>query len=89
MGIAFEPGKANFTRLSPEGHLFITRVGHKAFIDVNETGTVAAAATNIGIGRVLLPETKFVFNKPFIFVIYEKSSSAILFTGIIYNPIIE
>ncbi len=89
MGIAFEPGKADFTRLSPKGHLFITRVDHKAFIDVNETGTVAAAATNVGIGRVSLPETKFVFNKPFIFVIYEKSGGAILFTGIIPNPVIE
>lgn len=88
MSIAFDPLHADFSRLAPHDQLFITRVDHKAYVDVNESGTEAAAVTNVGIGRTT-ETTAITIDHPFIFVIYEKSSGTILFMGLIRNPVIE
>jgi serpin B len=86
MGVAFGGG-ANFGRLlagGPSG-LSITTVKHKSFLEVNEEGTEAAAATSVGIGVTSLPPSVRV-DRPFIFLIREKSSNAILFIGQLTNP---
>lgn len=76
---------ADFTRMSPRGlDLFITRVLQKTFVDVNEEGTEAAAATLVGVGVVSLPQA-FRADRPFLVVIRERFSGTILFIGKIAN----
>jgi serpin B len=89
MGVAFSPGEADFTGINKDGNLFIDRVLHKAFIEVNEEGTEAAAATVVVIGRTSTggPEEVFmIINRPFVFAIRERQSGAILFMGKIEDP---
>ncbi|HET6761432.1 MAG TPA: serpin family protein, partial [Gemmatimonadaceae bacterium] len=72
---------ADFTRMSPRGiDLVITRVLQKTFVDVDEEGTEAAAATMVGIGPVSLPPS-FRADRPFLVVIRERFSGTILFIG--------
>jgi serine protease inhibitor len=80
MGVAFREG-ADFTPMSPRGHeLVITKVIQKTFVDVNEEGTEAAAATSVGIGVTSAPPVIRV-DRPFLFVIRERFSGTILFMG--------
>ncbi len=90
MAVAFTPD-ADFSRISSDQSVFITRVVHKAFVETNEQGTKAAAVTNIGFGRANgNPGPKTIaFNRPFLFFIYEKSSNTILFMGKIVKPVVE
>jgi serpin B len=86
---AFEPGGADFTRMSPEGRaLFISLVLQKTFVDVNEAGTEAAAATVVGISVTSAgpPPTIFRADRPFVFAIRERLSGTILFLGTIVAP---
>ncbi len=81
----------NFTLLfeNPHDELKISRVIHDAFIEVDEVGTEAAAATVVEIvERVSLPSgpTHITLDQPFIFFIQEKHSGAILFMGKLGNP---
>ena len=89
MGIAFTDS-ADFTRINHAGNLFISRVLHKTFIDVNEEGTEAAAVTAVEIsltsaggGTQTVP---FIADKPFLFLIREKSTGSILFIGKLSQP---
>lgn len=87
MGIAFTPGGADFSKINPYNYLFISMVKQKAFIDVNEKGTEAAAATAVEISFTSMPDKKyFIANKPFLFAIKEKKTKAILFIGIVKMP---
>jgi serpin B len=83
MGIAFSPFNANFGGIAPAG-LFIDFVDHKAVIEVNEKGTVAAAATNVGIGFGI--KHTFTVDRPFFFVIRDDRSGTILFMGKVEDP---
>jgi serpin B len=79
MGIAFD--QADFTGMSPRGlELVITNVIQKTFVDVNEEGTEAAAATSVGVGVTSAPAAIRV-DRPFLFVIRERFSGTILFMG--------
>ncbi|MCH8838551.1 MAG: serpin family protein, partial [Candidatus Marinimicrobia bacterium] len=95
MAVAFSPAEADFTRMIPRarlGHanLFISRVLHQTFVQVDEEGTEAAAATIVEIGRVSMPATiAFRIDRPFIFVIRERTSGAMLFMGKIVEPLWE
>jgi len=72
---------ADFTRMSPSGlYLIITRVVQKTFVDVDEEGTEAAAATMVGMGLTSLPAA-FRADRPFLVVIRERFSGTILFIG--------
>jgi serine protease inhibitor len=67
--------------MSPLGtSLVITRVLQKTFVDVDEQGTEAAAATLVGFGVVSLPAA-FRADRPFMVVIRERFSGTILFIG--------
>src|SRR5437867_2846915 len=77
--------RADFTRMNPSGALCITDVMHKAFVDVNEEGTEAAAATAVGIGVTSVPAS-IVVDRPFVFAIRERLSGTILFLGRVMNP---
>src|SRR5213595_2650061 len=74
----------DFTRLNPSGALCISDVRHKTFVDVNEEGTEAAAATSVEIGVTSLPASVQV-DRPFVFAIRERLSGTILFLGRVMN----
>ena len=82
---------ASFNKMFEDNaaQVFISNIIHQTFIEINEQGTEAAAATTIvmrgGCGgqRELI---EFTANKPFLFFILEKGSSAILFAGSLMNP---
>ena len=81
MGRAFQPYQADFTQMSPAGRdLYITQVVQKTFVDVDEEGTEAAAATNVGMGTTSA-RPDFRANRPFLVVIRERFSGTILFIG--------
>ena len=90
MPIAFSD-TADFSGMDGAGGLIITDVSHKAFIDVNEEGTEAAAATGISMGYGQsydpTPVTIFRADHPFIFFIQDRDTGAILFMGRISNPV--
>ncbi len=87
---AFDPAKADFSGMTvSKDELFIGAVVHKAFIDVNEKGTEAAAATGVVINLTsAMPEPVPVFraDHPFLFLIRENSSGSILFMGRVAKP---
>ena len=73
----------------PNVNLFISTAVHKAFIEVQEEGTVAAAATAIGIvgaTSVAPPPEHFEADHPFIFIIRDLETNAILFMGRVNDP---
>ncbi|XP_047095503.1 putative serpin-Z12 [Lolium rigidum] len=71
--------------------LSITGVYHKATIEVDELGTVAAAATAVSIplSGSSRPPVDFVADRPFLFAIVEEKTSAVLFLGHVVNPLAE
>ena len=90
MPTAFGLG-ADFSGMDGKKDLFISEVIHQAFVEVNEEGTEAAAATGVVMMLGALPgeETKipvFRADHPFIFLIQEKNSGNILFIGRVVNP---
>ncbi len=82
--------KADFSRMREKNDLKITDVIHKAFVEVNEKGTEAAAATAVVMGvksAMISPEKKtFVADHPFMFMILEKETNTILFMGEFSKP---
>ncbi|MCK4346336.1 MAG: serpin family protein [Bacteroidales bacterium] len=87
MGIAF--GNADFSKINPNRDLFISRVLHKTFIEVNEEGTEAAAVTLVELRETSVGGETFIVNKPFIFVIKEKYTNSIIFIGKVMEPVYE
>lgn len=89
MGIAFTEN-ADFTNIS-DIDLLINEVIHQAFIETNEEGTEAAAATIVGIGTTSMPVAPIVFkiDHPFIYIIRETTSNSILFIGKVADPLAE
>jgi len=86
LGVAFGGG-ADFSRITPGGGLYISRVIHQTFIDVQEEGTEAAAATIVEIREISAPvPTIFKADSPFLYVIRENSTSAIIFMGKVGKP---
>lgn len=89
MGVAFDPDNADFSKINPAWQLFISRVIHKSFIEVNEEGTEAAAVTAVEISFTSIGDETFIpfyVNQPFIFAIKEKYTNAIIFIGKVMEP---
>ena len=97
MPLAFSPSQADFSGINgqqppAENSLFISGVFHKAFVEVNEEGTEAAAATAVvmtlsGTRRYRPPPVPiFRADHPFLFAIRDRKSGAILFLGRIADP---
>jgi serpin B len=88
MNIPFT-GLADFSGMTGKQDLFISSVLHKAFVEVNEEGTEAAAATAVIMTMNIAPppELEFNANHPFIFLIQHKETGNILFMGKVYNPL--
>ncbi len=84
---AFDAMKANLTGISEEADLLITEVMHKSYIKVDERGTEAAAVTGITVGVTSVgPDNSFRADHPFLFLIREKDTNAILFIGKVADP---
>ncbi|XP_075601028.1 heterochromatin-associated protein MENT isoform X2 [Balearica regulorum gibbericeps] len=88
MGIrnAFDPIQADFTGMSAKKDLFISKVIHTAFVEVNEEGTEAAAATGVLVLRSKTPTMTFKADHPFLFFIKHNKSQTILFFGRLCSP---
>lgn len=90
MKLAFDPNSADFGGMSSESRLFISAVIHKAYVQTDEEGTEAAAATGTGMSatavRVLHPPKVFRADHPFLFEIVHQQSGAILFMGRLAAP---
>ncbi|HOJ49670.1 MAG TPA: serpin family protein [Spirochaetota bacterium] len=86
---AFTPGEADFTEIAEYPPLYIEYILHKAFIEVDEKGTEAAAATAIIMNTksVKIDFDKIIFkvDKPFIFFIIDNDTKSILFLGKVLN----
>jgi len=69
-------------------NVYISKAIHKAYIQVNEEGTEAAAVTAIGFGYTSFPAPPPVFklDHPFLYTIVEKQTGAVLFLGTVNDP---
>jgi len=87
---AFDMELANFAGMDGTDMLSISAVLHKAFVEVNEEGTEAAAATAVLMTfGVPLPAPVFQVDHPFLFLIRENSSGSVLFLGRVVDPTAE
>ena len=90
MGVAFT-GFADFSDITEEADLLINDVTHQAFIETNEEGTEAAAATIVDIGLTSMPLDPAVFkaDHPFIYIIRETTTNSIIFMGVLADPLAQ
>jgi len=79
---------ADFSGMSKESDLHIDDVVHKAFVSVDEAGTEAAAATGVIVGTTSMPPepVTVTLDRPFVFLIRDIKTGAILFIGRVMNP---
>ncbi|XP_026148558.1 leukocyte elastase inhibitor-like isoform X1 [Mastacembelus armatus] len=84
---AFDERKSDFSGMSPANDLFLSKVIHKAFVEVNEEGTEAAAATAaIMMLRCAMRPATFVADHPFLFFIRHNPTKSVLFAGRYCSP---
>lgn len=84
---AFEQDRADFSGMSSGRDLFLSKVVHKSFVEVNEEGTEAAAATAaVMMLRCALRTPRFCADRPFLFFIQHSKTSSILFCGRFSSP---
>uniref|UniRef100_A0A674IMM8 Serpin domain-containing protein n=1 Tax=Terrapene triunguis TaxID=2587831 RepID=A0A674IMM8_9SAUR len=79
--------ESDLSGIAKAGGLSVSGAVHKAYIEVNEEGTEAAAATGIGIGVTSVrPQVEFVADHPFLFIIRHQKTESILFYGRFSSP---
>ncbi|MCJ7776782.1 MAG: serpin family protein [Sedimentisphaerales bacterium] len=86
---AFEANAADFSGMTGNKDLFISAVIHKAYVDVNEQGTEAAAATGVTMRLTSVGPSQtplFQADHPFLFLIRDNKTGSILFIGRVMNP---
>jgi serine protease inhibitor len=84
MGVAFGQS-ADFSALAPASHIGV--VAHETVVEVDETGTVAAAATAVGITEgVVVPPVEMTMDHPFFYAIEDDKTGELLFIGVLMNP---
>ena len=87
--LPFDQSKSDFSGISDENRFAISKVIHKSYLEVDEDGTIAAAATAIiGVTCCFIqtPPIDFKINRPFIAIIHDTVHNGILFIGKIMNP---
>lgn len=84
MGVAFTPNQADFTNISNDKNLYISAVRHKAFVEVDEKGTEAAAVTSIDFETTSI--NMLTIDRPFIFMIRDNKTNSVLFIGKMMQP---
>ena len=87
MPVAFS-ANADFSGMTGNRDLFIDEVIHKSFVSVDEAGTEAAAATAVIMKLTAIPgmPVNVTIDRPFIFLIRDIETGAILFVGRVLNP---
>lgn len=88
MPVAFTEN-ADFSGMTGKRELLISDVIHKAFVSVDEAGTEAAAATGVIVGVTSIPvepPVQVTIDRPFIFLIRDIETGAIIFVGRVVNP---
>jgi serpin B len=88
MPLAFEADGADFADISPVP-LYVSSVEHAAYLDVDEWGTEAAAATGVGMTDSAIsagPRFDITIDHPFLFLIRDTRSGAILFSSVVNDP---
>lgn len=84
---AFDENLADFSGIMGKKDLYISKVIHKAFVDVNEEGTEAAAATAVVMStKSFSRNVEFRADHPFVFTIMDRKSGSILFLGRLMDP---
>jgi serine protease inhibitor len=92
MKIAFTNGAADFSGINNDPNLHITTVRHKTFVEINEDGTEAAAATSIEMQASICPAPSphpiksMDVNHPYLVIIRENATQSILFIGKVTDP---
>ena len=93
MEVPFDRMRADFTGITnpsnPADRLFIEKVFHKAFVEMDETGTEAAAATAVMMGRAGgIPSEPVTFeaDRPFLFFVRDVQTGLVLFAGRVVDP---
>jgi serine protease inhibitor len=76
---------ANLSKISTSSEVFLSRLIHKAKIEVNEEGTLAVAVTAALFSNKASPP-RFLANRPFIYFIVDKATNLLLFSGTVKNP---
>jgi serpin B len=84
MPLAFSKD-ADLSGITGRRNLYVSEVVHEAFVDVNEVGTEAAAATGV-VGRLESTAPLFIANRPFVFLIRDNRNGSVLFLGRVMNP---
>lgn len=92
MKSAFDPSQADFGgMITGTQRPYVSEVKHKAFVEVNEEGTEAAAVTSTEVRIVSMPIPKKTFqmimDRPFFFAILDGSTGAVLFMGAVSDPV--
>lgn len=84
----FDPAKADLNGFTHTGNLVLSGAIHKSFLEINEEGAEAAAATALITMRTSrrTEPTEFICNHPFMYVLYDKPAHTILFMGTFENP---
>jgi serine protease inhibitor len=84
MEIAFDGERADFSRIANvRPNLYLSRVEQKTFVEVNEEGTEAAAATSVGVAVAMARRVfEMRVDRPFLFAIRERLSGTVLFLGV-------
>lgn len=85
---AFDPERANFSRMTPDSGVYVGHVLHKAVIRVYENGTEAAAATASMMFLSAPPpaDVNILINRPFLYMLWDRDSGTIIFIGQLINP---
>ena len=93
----FEIGKANLKNITSD-ELYINKISHKSNIEFTQDGLKAAAITYAGgkgagetfnyYFEVPVEEIDLTFNKPYMFIIRDKKTQEVWFTGTVYNPLL-
>lgn len=85
MPSAFDPNRADFSKICSQ-QLYLGTIVHKALIEVNEEGTEATAATAVSGKKSEEKNISFLANRPFVYIIRDNTTGAILFMGRLTNP---
>jgi serine protease inhibitor len=86
MGVAFDANTADFAELSSPRGVYISDVAHETVVQVDESGTIAAASTAMLIQELSLPPITMTMNRPFFYAIIDAKTGALLFVGTLVNP---